>query len=219
MYCDTEANGNDKLVHLTAWDPEPLTQYVTADRCTLPVLMQARIGYRPNQTNGKRSFCACRQRRLGSSENCVCGKHCLGTQGDVLNRLLVPHGNVWQPGVVICDSCAAMISLSGRAGDQGFEGAQHLVFDYDLSQNTDEWIPGMTYREMGVFSIGEQPLDRIRHIFQQLKEQYDCLCDVEFDERGIPANPKFCGLMRQVYHHHVNTAHARKSVALETYSL
>ena len=77
----------------------------------------------------------------------------------------------------------------------------------------------MTYREMGVYSIGEQPLDRIRHRFQQLKEQYDCLCDVEFDERGIPGTPRFCGLMRQVYHHHVNTAHARKSVALDTYSL
>ena len=53
-----------------------------------------------------------------------------------MNRILIPDEelNLWVPGVVVCDSCAAMMSLAGRSGHPRFPNAHHIVFDFD-------WFP------------------------------------------------------------------------------
>ena len=111
----------DPKAHVVMWDPEPLGQYVSTNHiAAMPVILHARVGYRPTRSVGSRAVCGCRQRRWGSSCHCCFGQHCLGSQGDMLNRMLIPdkENNVWKPGVVVCDSFAAMISLAGRA-EQG----------------------------------------------------------------------------------------------------
>ena len=221
MYCDTNGlSDRDPIAHMTMWDPEQMTQYVTAHHIrNKPILMQARIGFRPTASVGIRAVCSCRQRKWGSSHHCVNEQSCVGSQGDMLNRMLIPEGEMWQPGVVVCDSCAAMMSLAGRSNHPDWKDAHHVVFDFDLSQNHDEEIQGMTFRRIGHYSVGEQPSDRIRHRYRQLKEQYADLRDVEFDVRGMPSTPESCARMRQAYMHHVHTAHVAKPYAIEDFSL
>ena len=133
LYCDTTGTGEPTL-HLTMWDPEPMGQYVSAHHISRkPVLMQARIGYRPKVSVGVRAVVACRQRRWGSSHHCVNGQSWVGSQGDMLNRMLIPDEDMWKPGVMVCDSCATMMSLAGRANLKEWKDAQHIVFDFDLS--------------------------------------------------------------------------------------
>ena len=126
---------------------------------------------------------------------------------------------MWVPGVVVCDSCAAMMSLAGRSGHSRYPNAHNIVFDFDLSQNHHEDVNAMTFRRIGHYHVGEQPLDRIRHRFQQLKEQYVDLAHITFDERGIPSTPAHCEQMRKAYIHHVQTAHVAKNFRLDDYSL
>ena len=96
-----------------------------------------------------------------------------------------------------------------------------LYLIFDLSQNHGDDVNAMTFRRLGLYHVGEQPLDRIRHRFQQLKEQYVDLAHITFDERGIPSTPEQCGQMRRAYIHHVQTAHVSKnmSIRLDDYSL
>ena len=100
----------------------------------------------------------------------------------MLNRILEPNvvTDTWEPGCVICDTCASLMFLHGKLGTDSLTDADLIVCDTDLRNNSP-----MYTRQIKSLCLGEQPWDRAGYRAQHLIKQCN-LNITEFDRNGVP---------------------------------
>ena len=173
------------MVHGIVWTPDQAHLFEEAHEAEVPILVGCRPGYIPFRDNGELGFVVMPERRLGGMRNCCLGPQCRGHTGDLLVRVLRPDDDYdsWIPGPVMCDSCAALLYLYGKAESESYRNADHIMFDADLRNNSSTNL-----RKIASLCLGEQPWDRARHHVEHVIRMYH-LQITQFDEDGVPAAP------------------------------